>query len=286
MSLIVDGLQLQDRAAGVYFDLTHGRNELPRIRLAESVIPFRAGARVETSLADRRTLHLESRVLAVPLVHQEFLDNLKARLDPTRPDAVMVRDLLPGTGLERWCWAHPRAFDIERIGGANNTPMYRASASLESLDPFWYSAYGTLDLDAGADMDDDEIMDAGAEIVVTSPTTLVTFNNPGTAEVQRVRVRFIGPSSGGVGIENRSTPLPVGFNSSTVLAADERVTVNNYLRTALRDVGAAQGSIRSTMGLRGGNRHGEYLCLVPGDNTLQILGAPAECRIAFFPTWL
>ena len=509
MSLIVDGLQLQDRAAGVYFDMVHGRNELPRVRAAESVIPFRSGVRFETSLADRRTIHLESRVLAVADTHQEFIDDLKRRLDPTRGSPIIIRDLLP-TGLERWCAARSRAFDIERIGGLNDTPMYHASAALEALDPFWYSSYGAATLDAGvpsldpiyaarvlelgpaaywrlasladasghglaltangavvaggaagllvgdsdaattfpgadtdylqspalaalglayslaawvrpegagvsagiflsggtsrpylrhinddvsfvftdsggaqqtiatpaddlprnvdsfvvathdgstarvhvngveraasaiasqapgalsfrigrwgsaalpftgrvdeaaifgralsaaevADLysagavehysgsdplllDNGESLDSGAETVLapSSPSHEFALNTLGTADVERVRVRMVGPSVEAPGFEVDTPAGVIGFQLASPLVGGEILEVDNYARTVLLDGVSARGS----MTLGAANRHGEYARLRPGNNTVRAIGQPAEVRILFTPTYL
>jgi hypothetical protein len=287
MSLIVEGLQLHDRPGGVYFDMLTGRHELPASRFATSMIPFWAGQRQDVSLADRRRIELESRVLAIPnaAAHQAWIDDFKRRLDPSRSTPVLIRDTLP-SGLERFGWAWPRALDVERVGGRTATPMHAASVALEGLDPFWYSPYGALALDDDVVLDDDELLDAGGEIVVTSPITEITFDAGGSAEVQRVRVRFVGASSAGVGIENLTTPELVGFTSTEVLAGGDRITVDNFRRRAHRDLGAGLGSIRASMTMRDGNRHGEYLRLLPGSNTLRVLGAPAEARISFFRTWL
>lgn len=287
MSLFIDDLQLHNRAGGWYFDLVVGRHSLPSLRTVTTLIPFAHGLRGEPSFADQRRLELESRLLAVPDpdAHQAFLDSLKRHLDPTRTTPVLVRDLLP-TGVERWCRAWPRALDVERVGGRTATPMHAASAVLEALDPFWYTSWGALTLDSGLALDDDEELDTGGETIVIPPTDEIDLDAIGSTDVARIRIRFIGPSAGPVGIEVISTPEPIGFTSTVSLGVGERVTVDNAARSAHRDIGTVIGTVRGAMTLRPGNRHGEYVRLVPGINRIRIHGAPAQTRIKYLPTWL
>lgn len=285
MSLIVDGLQLQDRAGGVYFDMPVGRHDLPLARVATSSVPFRAGLRGERSFADRRRIELESRVLAIAdaVAHQAFIDDLKRRLDPSRGEPLLVRDLLP-TGLERWCYAWSRALDVERVGGRTATPMHQASVVLEALDPFWYGTYGLSALDSGLLLDDGEALDQGGEIVVapTSTTHALSFDTQGTADVERIRLRLSGPSVAGPGIEVDTPAGVVGFVMADALADGELLEIDNFERSTL--LGAAVA--RQHMSLRPANRNGEYVRFLPGLNTVRILGQPAEVRILLTPTYL
>lgn len=283
MSLIADGIQLQRPLEGLNLSLARagGRITPPPARAITSIVAGRHGRRPEPSLSDTRVVPLSGWITqSDPDLLVEELDRLKALFNPAR-DPWLLRDTLPN-GVERWIYV--RGSNV--MGAYRNPHTFDLDVELEADDPFWYSAYGTLNLDAGVEMDDDELMDAGGEIVVTPPATEVTFDAIGNTDVERIRIRFVGPSGGSVGVENLSTSELVGFTSTEVLAAGDRITVNNYHRTARRDQGASLGSVRGAMTLREGNRHGEYLRLIPGSNVLRILGAPAEARIMFFPTWL
>lgn len=278
-----DGYDIQRADLDVFLEITEGLDELPELRTHQQVIPFRHGQRADMSYAHARPIVL-SGLISGPSgnersAYRAYVDEVKASFSPFRT-GLLVATLEDGTTR----WIHAMPLDMRYtpiVPGASNV-----SIELIAHDPFWYSAYGVLNLDSGVEMDDDELMDAGGEIVVPSGTTEVTFTNTGTAEVERIRARFIGASGGSVGIENLSTPELVGFSIAQTLAAGQRITVNNYHRTARRDLGAGQGNVRGSMTLRAGNRNGEYLRLLPGSNTLRILGAPAEARITFFPTWL
>lgn len=285
MSLIVDDLQLHNRAGGWHFDLTVGRHALPSTRVTTTQIPFRHGLRGEPAFGNLRRLEIESRVLAIPDpdAHQAFLDDLKRRLDPTRGEPVIVRDTLPN-GLERWCFAWSRACDVVRVGGLSASPMHEASIMLEALDPFWYSSNGAATLDSGLLLDNGEHLDQGAEVVIapTSTSHQLTIDTLGSAEVERIRIRMLGPSAGPPGFEADTPAGPVGFVLAAPLAAGELLELDNAARRAL----VAGVSVRADMTLQAANRHGEYARLRPGTNTIRILGQPAQARILFTPTHL
>jgi hypothetical protein len=280
MSLILDSTEYQRSNEGVYLSIARGRGraEPPPVRRAKTLIPFRSGRRPEPGYADTRVLELVGWIKKPdPAQLVSELDDLKALVDPRREPWILL-DTLPNAA-QRWA----RVVGRNLMAGYLNPHAYELSVELEADDPFWYSAYGTLDMNDGIEMDDDYFMDSGGEIIVVPPATEVTFDSQGTAEVERIRIRFVGPSASPIGVHNLSTESPVGFSIFRPLAAGEQITVNNYARTAKLD-GAT--NVRGDMTLMSGNRHNEYLRLLPGSNTLQILGAPAEARITFFPTWL
>jgi hypothetical protein len=282
VGLTWDGYDIQRSDLNVFLQITEGLDEMPELRTARQVIPFRHGQRSTSPYANRRPIVLTGLISGPSATERSgyrgYVDEVKESFSPFRSTpGTLVATLEDGT--TRWIKAMPLSMlNAPIVPGAANT-----SIELVADDPFWYSAYGTLDMDDGIEMDDDYFMDSGGEIVVTSPTTEVTFDSQGTAEVERIRVRFVGPSTSSVGVVNRSTPSPVGFTIARTLAANEEITLNNYSRTVKLD---GTTNLRGDTTLYAGNRHGEYLRLLPGENRLQILGAPAEMRLLFFATWL
>jgi Phage tail protein len=308
VGLTWDGYDIQRSDLDVFLEITEGLDELPELRARRDIIPFRHGQRPAAPYANRRPIVLTGLISGPSATERSgyrgYVDEVKESFSPLRSaPGTLVATLEDGT--TRWIKAMPLDARFRPIvPGASNT-----SIELVADDPFWYSAYGTvgdviaydaaiiydsslhlydgatgaLGMDTGIEMDDDYLMDSGGEIIVTPPTTEVTFDSMGTADVERIRIRFVGPSTGSVGVHNLSTSSPVGFSIARTLAAGEEIVVNNYARTAKLD---GVTNVRGDMTLRDGNRHNEYLRLLPGSQTLRILGAPAEARITFFATWL
>lgn len=278
---ITNGVSHELQDDNHFLEVVRGRNELPELRAQDRMLPFRHGRLPAIPFADGRLIEARGWVDVPYASFRAEVDPLKQALAPFTT-GVLVDELEDGTLR----WANARVSNLMWIHLKAGTE--RVSVEFVAHDPFWYSAYGALDLDSGVEMDDDELMDAGGEIVVVPFATEVTFTNPGNTDVERIRVRFIGPAGGGVGIENLSTPELVGFTSTNNLSPGERVTVNNYHRTAHLDtgIGTPTTNVRGTMTPHVGNQRAEYLRIVPGSNTLRVLGSPAEARILFFPTWL
>ena len=282
VGLTWDGYDIQRADFGVLLDIVDGLDDLPELRTSRQVIPFRHGQRAEYPYANGRPLVLsgllDGRDGLDRAAYRTYVDEVKQSFSPFRAEpGILVATLEDGT--LRWISAMPldlRPASI--VPGAS-----RISIELLADDPFWYSAYGFASMDSGLLMDDGEAMDQGAELVVT-PTTAshaIAFDTLGTADVERIRIQFTGPSVAAVGIEVDTTDGIVGFTAAT-LASGEELEVDNAARTAL--VGVL--SQRQFMTLQAANRHGEYVRFRSGLNTVRILGQPAEVRILLTPTYL
>jgi hypothetical protein len=272
-----DGFDLQRADLDIHFEITEGLDELPETRGSDDVIPFRRGRLAQERMADRRPIVAVgwvTRPSASPAhAYRVYIDSLKARLNPIGPPRLLVATL--EDGQQRWLSAVPR----DLIGGPALGSDFRPfSIEWEALDPYWYSTWGSLALDAGYLLDDGWFLDSSAEVLITGAKT---FDTLGTTDVERVRVRFVGPSAGPVGIEIPSA-VPLGFTVNRLLVAGETLDVDNFARTVT--LGGA--SLRNLLTLRPANQHGEYLRLPPGEVTLMSTGGAAETRVLFSPTYL
>ena len=287
IGLTYDGFDLQRSDLDLMFAITDGLDGLPLTRGDDPVIPFRRGRLPQNHVADRRPVVAQGwvtgRTPTAAIAYRAYLDSLKAHLDPTGPPRTLVATMEDGT--RRWISAVPRNL----IGGNDGMGSDFRSFSIEwdALDPFWYGSYGYIALDSGLFLDTGHSLDEGTEIVIPASTPTVSVTVPGTADTERVRVRFTGPSSGPVGIEVDSNlgfvmanalPTTTGVGSSA-----QTVTVDNWARTVVDGTGA---SLRSQMTLRSANIHGEYVRLTPGTHSIRILGAPFEARLLLIPTYL
>ncbi len=262
------------------FWIAQGRDDLPGARTSADLIPFRRGRLHQPATADVRRLELRGYITETDLAGLlATRDEIKRLLEPERDDPGILTDTFED-GSIRWIRAIPRSADATYAGQAKR--LY--SILLEALDPFWYGAWGSLALDVGADLDDGYVLDGSADLVVvpTSPAHVVEIDAFANAEIERVRVTFTGPSVSGPGVELvRPGASAIGFQMATALAAGEVLVVDNWARTA------AIGTVprRADMALRDGNRHGEYVHLLPRANTIRITGQPAEARLQFTPTF-
>lgn len=207
------------------------------------------------------------------------IDTWKKALDPTAAEPVLILDSLED-GTQRYCWAVPTSFLWTHL-----VPQKaRISVELDALDPFWYGVYGNSTMDSGLIMDNGEVMDSSGEITVTPTSTSysITLDPASTAEVERIRIRFVGPSLSAPGIEVDTPDGLVGFVMTAALATGEELTVDARART----VTIAGVTQRAAMTLKAANRHGEYVRFRPGTNTVRVLGMPATARILFSPTFL
>lgn len=278
IGLAFDGYQLQRPDLDLIFEITEGLDTLPTTRGVDTIIPFRRGRLAQPHLADTRhivaTGWIAGSGAAPRSSYREFVDELKAHLDPSTDPRLLVATLEDGSA--RWIRAVPRnLMPGDGIGGE-----FRAlSIEWEGLDPFWYSSLGSLMLDSGHVLDSGESLDTGAEIVITG-TGDAEIDTVGNAPVERVRVRITGPSSGPVGLETVEA-APIGFTVARTLGSGEVLEVDNDGRTCLVD----GVSVRNLMTLSAGNRHGEYLRLPAGVVALRATGDAAQTSVAFDPAW-
>jgi hypothetical protein len=203
-----------------------------------------------------------------------YIDGIKAKLEPTGLPRTLVATLEDGS--KRWINAVPRNL---LPGDGWGSDFRSFSIEWEALEPYWYGSFGVLTLDTGYLLDGGESLDSGTEVILTDSAFIDT---QGTADIERVRIRFIGPSTGPVGLQATGIAAPVGFSVARTLAAGEVLEVDNQARTALLD----GVSVRSLMTLLPGNSHGEYLRLPPGPTTLYATGGAAQTRVLFTPTYL
>lgn len=280
MSPIWQGLDLAPAHRRWRFWVAEGRDELPEVRVSSEVIPFRRGRLHQRSLADQRSLELRGYVQeTTDLAMREQLDLLKTLLDPERFEPGLLEDDFED-GTHRWIRAVPRNL-MPRYAGQGRRLL---SIDLQSLDPYWYGAYGIGTLDSGLALDTGRILDGSADIVIAGSGDYV-LSNPGSADSQRVRVVINGPSSGPVTVEVTGSQ-PVGFSFGVALAAGQTLTVDNHDRTvSLATKFKPMTNARKDLSLRPGNEHGEYLRLRPGAQTIRVSGAPATTRINFLPTY-
>jgi hypothetical protein len=286
IGLAYDGYDLQRADLNVMFAITEGLDELPAVRGDDDLIPFRTGRLATTHTADHRPVVATGWVAGTSGIppapdtsYRAYLDGLKQVLDPTRLPATLVATLTDGS--TRWIPAVPRSLIGGEMVGHEFRPL---SISWEALDPYWYGSNGYATLDSGLFLDDGHTLDEGAAVVVT-PTSAsheLTVDTLGNADVQRVLVSFTGPSVAGPGIEVVTPDGLVGFTYVPALTAGQTLTVDNDDRTVV----VASVSQRASLALMGANRHGEYVRLGPGANTVRILGYPASARILFIPTYL
>lgn len=278
IGLVFDGFDLQRPDLDLIFAISEGLDTLPATRGADAVIPFRRGRLAQPHLADTRHIVATGWIAgsgAAPRAsYRGFVDELKSHLDPTEDPRMLVVRLEDGS--TRWIRAVPRDIIAGQGLGGEYSGM---SIEWEGLDPFWYSSLGALSLDSGHSLDTGESLDTGAEIVITGAGD-AEIDTVGTAPVERVRVRIVGPSSGPVGLETVE-PSPIGFTVARTLGSGEVLEVDNDGRTCL--VGGV--SVRNLMTLSAGNRHGEYLRLPAGPVSLRATGGAASTRVAFDPAW-
>jgi hypothetical protein len=277
IGLTYDGYDLQRADLDVFFQITEGLDTLPDTRGDDQLIPFRTGRLPQPRMGDRRPIVAMGWVtrpsVSQTSAYRVYLDGLKAKLEPTGSPRVLVATLEDGS--KRWTSAVPRNL---LPGDGWGSDFRSFSIEWEALDPYWYGTYGTLALDGGLFLDAGWSLDSSTAIVVTGTAD---FDTLGTAAVERVVVRFTGPSSGSVGIEVGGSD-PVGFMVARTLAAGEVLEVDNDARTAL--LGGA--SVRNLMSLYASNQHGEYIRLPAGPVTLNAIGGAAETRVLFSPTYL
>jgi len=276
IGLVYDGFDLQRADLDIMFQITEGLDELPETRGSDDLIPFRHGRLAQDRMADRRPVVAVGWVTrpstSDPIAYRAYVDALKERLDPTGLPRLLVATLEDGT--LRWISAVPR----DLIGGPALGSDFRPfSIEWEAVDPYWYGSWGMIALDSIYRLDAGEFLDSSAELVLTTLTGEVETMS--TADAERVRVRFTGPSLSSVGLE--VVDGAIGFTVTRTLAAGETLEVDNFNRTVL--LGGV--SLRNLMSLSTGNRHGEYIRLPAGRVALRVIGSPAETRILFNPTY-
>jgi hypothetical protein len=271
-----DGFDVQRPDLDIFVEIAEGLDELPQVRGGDQVVPFRSGRLPSPAIADWRVVVCNGWIAgsgAAPRASfRAYLDALKAKLDQTSEPRLLVATL--ETGALRWIRATPRnLLPGPGIGGEFRT----FSVEWRACDPYWYGSWGALILDSGLRLDAGLFLDGSADVVVAGSASL---DPKGTADTERVRVVFTGPSVGPVGIETSGSE-PIGFTIARTLVAGEVVTVDNFARSAT--LGGV--SVRSLMSLRAANLHGEYIRLPPGPVTLRALGGAAETRVQFSPAY-
>ena len=281
MSLTWQGLDLQPAHRRWRFWIAQGRDELPDVRTSSDLIPFRRGRLHRPGVADRRPLELRGYIQEASLAaFRAQHDTLKGLLDPETEEPGTLADTFEDGGV-RWVRAVPRNL-VSKYGGDATRVL---SIELEALYPFWYGSNGVITLDSGLLLDSGYAMDQDAKIVITpmTPAYNFTFNALGTTAITDVIVEVDGPSDDRVFIYNESLSPVVGFGYDVVLGAAETLVVDSGARSVRLGSVNARGSL--LLGYPG-NRHGEYLRLRPGSNTIRINGKPAQVRISFPATYL
>jgi hypothetical protein len=274
MSLVLGGLELQPADKRWRFWLAEGMDNVPEVRGASQVIPFRTGRVQMERFADRRKLVLPGYVRAHNI--RAAVDSLKSVLTPLDTEQVLV--WVDPMGYAGSRWTNVVVQNVLADVRAGNVRSY--SIELEA-DPFWYSDWGAWTLDEGLHMDEGLFMDEGDVVTITPDSTdyTATFGTGGTGPVTAVRVEVDGASSGTVGVKNDTTD--VGF-TFPALSADDNLIVASGARTVTLEGTPSRGSLT----LNSANKHGEYISLEPGSNTIRVTGQPAEVRIYFDTCWL
>lgn len=133
-------------------------------------------------------------------------------------------------------------------------------------------------------LDDGGVLDDGGEVVVTPSSTIhaLALDTVGSAAVEKVILRFVGPSLTPPGIEVDTPEGIVGFVMAAALAAGQELVVDTAAGTAL--IGGI--SQRGSMTLQAANAHGEYVHLLARNNSIRLLGAAARVGLTFNSTWL
>jgi len=262
----------------VFFEITEGLDELPEMRGEDQLIPFRTGQLPGLRLAHRRPVVLTGHIMgsgsAPRSVYRAYVDELKGIFDPAAGPGILAATLPDGTN--RWLNAVARNI----VGGEGFGGEFRSlSIELEALDPYWYGAWGTLALDEGYDLDDGELLDSSAEVVIapTSTSHAIDIDALGTADIERLRFTFTGPSTSSPGFYGAS----VGFTFGATLTSGQVLVVDNFARTVM----LAGVNRRDLLTLLSGNEHGEYARFRVGINSCRVTGFPAECRVQLTPTW-
>lgn len=279
--LVWDDLDIQ--RLDVMITIDEGLDNLPVFRGNDQILPFRTGRLPVQQFADHRPVVASGWIAGSGTLprssYRAYLDELKLHLDPRKGPRVLIATLADGS--TRWITA--RADNLlpgERIG--DEFALF--SIQWDACDPYWYGTWGTLGLDGGLFLDRGYYLDSSADIVVV-PTSLsheIVVDTLGTADVEKVRVRFTGPSATNPGFAATLTGGEVvSFTYGAALAAGQLLTVDNDARSVL--LGATNR--RNLLVLGSGNRHGEYARLGARLNAVRITGQPAEARITFSPTY-
>lgn len=276
-----DNLDIQ--RLDVMITIDEGLDSLPAFRGNDQLIPFRTGRLPGQQFADHRPVVASGWIAgsgALPRSsYRAYVDELKLHLDPRKGPRTLVATL--GDGSTRWITA--RAGSLlpgNRIG--DEFALF--SIQWDALDPYWYGTWGTLAADSGLFADAGYFSDSSADIVVvpTSLTHDVSIDTLGSADVEKVRVTFTGPSAGYPGLVVTPAYGPqVWFRVLTVLTAGQTLVVDNDARTMLLN-GVSK---RNLAEFGGGNQHGEYVHLGSHLNSVQVLGQPVQARITFNPTY-
>lgn len=279
IGLTYDGFDFQRSDLDIMFAIIEGLDGLPLTRGDDPIIPFRRGRLPQNHVADRRPVVAQGWVTghgtAPAPMYRAYLDSIKAHLDSTGSPRTLAVTLEDGTA--RWISAVPRNMLPGNDGMGSDFRSF--SIEWDAIDPYWYGSFGVLTLDSGYVLDAGEHLDSGAEVVIAGSGS-ATFDTLGNVEVERLRVRILGPSTGPVGLQVGGSEL-IGFTVATTLAAGQELEVDNDARTALLD----GVSVRNLLTFRDGNRHGEYLRLPAGPVTLWTTGGAAQTRVLFSPTW-
>lgn len=280
MSLRWEGHDLQPAHRRWRFWVAEGRDGLLEARSSSQVIPFRRGRLHVPAIGDRRPLEVRGYIKEITDGSmQAELDEIKGLLDPERfAPGILVDDFADGT--QRWIRGVPRDL-MSRYGGQAGRLL---SIDLEALDPYWYSAWGTLALDGGLFLGAGLTLDSSAEIVVAGSGDYALVN-PGTAESERVRVAITGPSAGPVGVEVVGSE-PVGFTYPALIAGQSLIVDNHERTVTLTPSAGPSVNGRKDLTFRPGNEHGEYVRFPPGAQTIRVTGGATTTRIRFTPTYL
>lgn len=267
MSLFLDGLDLQPGDRRWYFFLTDGIDELPAVRGASLVVPFRSGRRYPARVADTRKLVLTGHVKATDL--RAAIDELKAVLSPTDAQRQVTWEDPLGHADPRWTNAIVLNVVADRAG-----PSARKYSIELEADPYWIAPWHVIPLDGGYLMDGGWSMDESSPLTVTpaSEDETVAIPDLGTAPTDRITVTITGPSVSAVGVQ---TAGGIGFVMDAALAGGETLVFDAYERTvAINGVNA-----RASLNLAAGNELGEWLTFAKTSETIHVLGQPVECEL-------
>lgn len=264
---------------GLWCDVVAGLDDLPKMRQASDIVPFRSGRLSAPPIADARPVVIEGQL--IPFTGADYapiVKRVKRALDPFVPARGTLRATLEdGTVLTI------AGTPVSIVYGEPLRIMPSISIELDA-EPYWRSALAwgaAWMMDMGLVMDDGLLMDAG-----TGPITLVpdaspyaeTFQTLGTTATLDPVIEVDGPSSGVVTVANADG---VGF-SHPALTGGQTLVVDAGARTAV----IGMTSVRSALTLLTPNRHGEFFRVRPDADTITVTGTPAAVRIVHTPTFL
>jgi hypothetical protein len=263
---------------GLWCVITSGLDDLPRLRVAQDIVPFRPGRLQAVPIGDARPVVVEGRI--IPDQNGDYvriISDVKRALDPFEEGRGTLRATLEdGTVLAI------AATPASVLLGEPLRIMPSISIELDA-EPFWRGvAWGTAwRADMGLRADTGLVADMSAGPITMAPTSdpfsqaYVTLGTTGTLDAV---VHVDGPSTGAITVRNADG---IGFGYPA-LSGGQTLVVDAGAHTA-RIAGV---SVRGSLTLLTPNRNREFFRLRGGNETLTVTGHPAEVRIVFHPTYV